>query len=196
MAATFAPYQDTPESSRALSPPPLPPLTQSRTSLLLPSPRAYDQTASDQTDSFQASPPASPPLPHSPSHLPPPWRLPLPSAATHTPPPTTTFPALRLAHSAALAYVLPPVSSILLLCYERESEYVRFHAWQASLLFSFLAVVHVIFSWSSVVGWGLVGGEVGAVAWLVRKAWVGAETLERYQVPFFGPLASSLLDDE
>lgn len=40
-----------------------------------------------------------------------------------------------------MAYILlPPAAGVLLLITEHKSDYVRFHAWQSSLLFTFLAV--------------------------------------------------------
>lgn len=48
---------------------------------------------------------------------------------------------LRLDILACLAYVaLPPAGGALLLLLERRSDYVRFHAWQGSLVFGFLFV--------------------------------------------------------
>lgn len=47
----------------------------------------------------------------------------------------------RLDWEAAMAYILlPPAAGVLLLITEHKSDYVRFHAWQSSLLFTFLAV--------------------------------------------------------
>jgi len=48
---------------------------------------------------------------------------------------------MRLDYEACLAYLLlPPAGGALLLVFERKSDYVRFHAWQSSLLFGFLFV--------------------------------------------------------
>jgi uncharacterized membrane protein len=198
MAASFAPYQDTPESSRALSPPPIhsPRTSLDRTrhtashSITSPSnSRTYDQQ-----DYFHGG--------QSPSAEPPPERTPWTSA-----PPFgsrredvdmfTTSLGWRLDYEACLAYLLlPPAGGVLLLMLEHQSDYVRFHAWQSSLLFGFVFVVHVIFSWSEFISWVMVVGDLGVVAWLVYRAWVDAATLERYEVPFFGALATSILDDE
>lgn len=53
---------------------------------------------------------------------------------------STSLP-LRLDYEACLAYLLlPPAGGALLLVFERKSDYVRFHAWQSSLLFGFLFV--------------------------------------------------------
>lgn len=78
-------------------------------------------------------------------------------------------------------------------------------------------IIHVIFSWSSVLSWILFVGDLGLIGWLTFRAYKDgesfpfriklhtilmetnktiAETLDRYKVPFFGKLASQILDDE
>lgn len=74
-------------------------------------------------------------------------------------------------------------------------------------------VVHVIFSWSSILSWLIFAGDLGLIGLLVYKAYIDgmlfpseimlnrflmflAATLDRYEIPFFGPLATSILDDE
>ena len=48
---------------------------------------------------------------------------------------------LRLDYEAMMAYlVLPPAGGVFLLLVEHKSDYVRFHAWQSSLLFSAMFV--------------------------------------------------------
>ncbi|KAF1942742.1 hypothetical protein EJ02DRAFT_433779 [Clathrospora elynae] len=201
MSANFAPYQDTPESSRALSPPPLhsprTSLDRTRNTITSPSTRAYEQH-----DYFQGQSPGA-------DAERAPWKS---STPIHTQPSAsqsgfgrpredvdmfTTSLGWRLDYEACLAYLLlPPAGPVLLLMLEHQSDYVRFHAWQSSLLFAFLFVLHVIFSWSSWISWVLVLGDLGAIGWLTWRAWLDAATLDRYEIPFFGPLASSILDDE
>ncbi|KAK3323674.1 hypothetical protein B0T19DRAFT_443151 [Cercophora scortea] len=104
---------------------------------------------------------------------------------------------MRLDYEACLAYlVLPPLGAILLLILERKSDYVRFHAWQSSLLFTAMFVAHLVFSWSSFFSWLLFIGDIGLIGWLVVKAYRDADTLDRYEVPVIGRLASRILDDE
>ncbi|KAK4103797.1 hypothetical protein N658DRAFT_494309 [Parathielavia hyrcaniae] len=104
---------------------------------------------------------------------------------------------LRLDYEACLAYLaVPPLGGILLLILERKSDYVRFHAWQSSLLFTALFVVHLLFSWSTFLSWVLFLGELVLIAWLVLKAYQDADTLDRYEVPIVGRIASRILDDE
>lgn len=102
---------------------------------------------------------------------------------------------LRL--EAMLAYVLlPPAGGVVLLIFERKSDYVRFHAWQSALLFTFMFIVHIIFSWTSVISWMLFVVDMVLIAYLAYGAWRNAETLNRVEVPFFGRLAGSFVDDE
>lgn len=98
---------------------------------------------------------------------------------------------------AMLAYlVLPPAGGMVLLLFEHKSDYVRFHAWQSSLLFSALFLVHIIFSWTKVVSYMLLTVDLLAILYLSYGAFRNAETLDRVEVPFFGRLASSFVDDE
>lgn len=104
---------------------------------------------------------------------------------------------IRLDYEACLAYLLlPPAGGVLLLVMERKSDYVRFHAWQSALLFSAMFVLHLILSWSSFLSWVLFVGDLGLIGYLTMRAYRDADTLDRCEVPFFGPLASKILDDE
>jgi len=104
---------------------------------------------------------------------------------------------LRLDYEACLAYLaLPPLGAIILLILERKSDYVRFHAWQSSLLFTAVFVLHLIFSFSTFLGWVIFLADLGLMAFLTLKAYRDADTLDRFEVPFFGQLASRFLDDE
>jgi uncharacterized membrane protein len=88
----------------------------------------------------------------------------------------TTSLGWRLDWEACLAYLLlPPAGGVLLLVLEHQSDYVRFHAWQSSLLFAFLFVVHVIFSWSGFISWVLFIGDLALIAWLTRRAYLDGE---------------------
>ncbi|KAF2487816.1 hypothetical protein BDY17DRAFT_320330 [Neohortaea acidophila] len=102
---------------------------------------------------------------------------------------------LRL--EACLAYLLlPPAGGVVLLLFEHKSDYVRFHAWQSAMLFSAVFLLHVVFSWTAVVSWMLFVGDLGLIVYLTACAWRNAGTLDRVEVPFFGRLASSFVDDE
>ncbi|KAK5107406.1 hypothetical protein LTR62_001310 [Meristemomyces frigidus] len=104
---------------------------------------------------------------------------------------------MPLGLEALLAYlVLPPAGGMILLIFERKSDYVRFHAWQSALVFSALFLVHIIFSWTKVVSYMLLAVDLLLIIWLGYGAWRNAETLDRVEVPFLGRLASSFVDDE
>ena len=104
---------------------------------------------------------------------------------------------ISLPIEACLAYLLlPPAGGVVLLLFEHKSDYVRFHAWQSAMVFSALFLLHVVFSWTSVVSWILFAGDLVLIAYLTACAYRNAETLDRVEVPFFGRLASSFVDDE
>lgn len=98
---------------------------------------------------------------------------------------------------ACLAYLLlPPAGGVVLLLFEHKSDYVRFHAWQSALLFSAIFLLHIIFSWTKIISWMLFAFDLVLIGWLTYGAYRNAETLDRLEVPFFGRLASSFVDDE
>ncbi|CAJ2512675.1 Uu.00g007940.m01.CDS01 [Anthostomella pinea] len=104
---------------------------------------------------------------------------------------------IRLDYEACLAYVgLPPLGAIVLLILERKSDFVRFHAWQSSLLFTFMFIIHLLFSWSRFLSWVLFIADLGLMGWLALRAYRDADTLDRFEVPVFGQIASRILDDE
>ncbi|TGJ80663.1 hypothetical protein E0Z10_g8099 [Xylaria hypoxylon] len=104
---------------------------------------------------------------------------------------------LRLDYEAVLAYIgIPPLAAIILLILERKSDYVRFHAWQSSLVFTAMFVLHLIFSWSTFLSWIIVLGDLALIGFLALHAYRDADTLDRFEVPIFGRIASRILDDE
>ncbi|PON27584.1 hypothetical protein TGAM01_v203351 [Trichoderma gamsii] len=94
---------------------------------------------------------------------------------------------LRLDYEASLAYLaFPPIGAVILLILERNSDYVRFHAWQSALLFTAIMVFHLLFSWSSFLSWIFFIGDLVLMGFLALKAYQDAEILERYtRKPFF-----------
>ncbi|KAF2712263.1 hypothetical protein K504DRAFT_464345 [Pleomassaria siparia CBS 279.74] len=191
--SNFAPYQDIPESSRALSPPAVasPRIASPRTSLdrtrstgtaAGSSPSYQNQNFGGQQDLERT-----------------PWNAVsggFGGAREHVDVFETRL-GLRMDYEACLAYLLlPPAGGVLLLLMEHRSDYVRFHAWQSSLLFSFIFVLHIIFSWSSIISWFMFILDLCLIGFLTMHAYQDAETLEHYHVPFFGPLASSFLGEE
>lgn len=104
---------------------------------------------------------------------------------------------LRLDYEACLAYLaLPPLGAIVLLILERKSDYVRFHAWQSGILFTVVFVIYLLFSWSTVLSWLISIATLGLMGFLTFRAYRDADTLDRFETPVFGPLASRILDDE
>jgi len=184
----FAPYQDdAPETERALSP------TLRRSLSISPNPRSPTKP----------TPRTSPTIPKPATHITSNGYAQIGSSGGHLEAGrgrldefATTLP-LRLDWEACLAYLLlPPAGGVLLLVVEHKSDYVRFHAWQSSLLFTALFVLHVIFSWSSFMSWVIFIGDLGLIGYLTYRAYIDADTLDRCEVPFFGALASRILDDE
>lgn len=72
----------------------------------------------------------------------------------------------------------------------------RFHAWQSALLFTIIFIFHLVFSWSAFFGWLFFLCDLALVAFLTMRAYRDADMLDRYEVPFFGQIASRFLDDE
>ncbi|KAL1958258.1 hypothetical protein VTO42DRAFT_4766 [Malbranchea cinnamomea] len=104
---------------------------------------------------------------------------------------------IRVDYEAMLAYLLlPPAGGVFLLLVEHKSDYVRFHAWQSSMLFSALFIIHMIFSWSSLISWLLFICDLALIAFLSMHAYRDVDSLEHYEIPFFGRLANSFVEDE
>ncbi|CAL5872585.1 uncharacterized protein PFLUO_LOCUS6850 [Penicillium psychrofluorescens] len=104
---------------------------------------------------------------------------------------------IRMDIEAALAYLLlPPAGGVFLLLTEHKSDYVRFHAWQSSMLFTVIFILHLILSWSSFLSRALFIIDLVIIGFLSMKAYLGVDTLEHFEVPFFGRLANSFVDDE
>lgn len=103
---------------------------------------------------------------------------------------------LRLDYLAVLAYIFPPASGVLLLLLEHKSDYVRFHAWQGSLTFAVVFIIHLIFSWSAALSWMLFILDLLLITFLARHAYTDVDTLEHYELPIFGRMANRFVDDE
>lgn len=97
----------------------------------------------------------------------------------------------------ALAYLLGPVTGILLLVTEKKNDYVRFHAMQSTVLFGAILLLNVVLAIVPVLGWiiALILSPLLALAsfvlWLLLmwKAFNG----EKYKLPYFGDLAEKQL---
>lgn len=51
----------------------------------------------------------------------------------------------------------------------------RFHAWQSSLVFAALFVLHLLLSWSRFLSWLLFVGDLGLIVLLVFRAYRDGE---------------------
>lgn len=129
----FAPYQDeSPEVERALSP-------------------TLGDPNRSKSPGLQ-SPRVSPPVPgFSPTHRAPPNQYggqpDLEGGRLHLAAFNTSLP-IRMDVEAMLAYLLlPPAGGVFLLLVEHDSDYVRFHAWQSSMLFTALFVSATLRFW-------------------------------------------------
>ncbi|KAM0325723.1 hypothetical protein ACHAQA_007023 [Verticillium albo-atrum] len=198
----FAPYQSSPpERERALSPQPTSPRASADFRRPFSPPAAAPAGFQYQYQQDQYSQPSPPPLQH-----PQPQRgwqpsLPgaYPGADAHREGVSEfdTSLGIRLDYEASAAYLaLPPLGAILLLIGERNSDYVRFHAWQASLLFTAILVIHLIFSFSGFLSWLFFLGDIFLMVWLAMRAYQDADTLDRFELPIIGRIASNILDDE
>lgn len=104
---------------------------------------------------------------------------------------------IRLDYEAMLAYLLlPPAGGVFLLLVEHKSDYVRFHAWQGSMLFSILFVLHLCFSPSRILSWMLFVVDLVLMAFLASRAYRDVDTLEHFELPILGRLANRWVDDE
>ncbi|KAG0173933.1 hypothetical protein DFQ30_006565 [Apophysomyces sp. BC1015] len=108
----------------------------------------------------------------------------------------TTLP-IRVDVEAALAYILGPVTGLFFLICERQNDYVRFHAWQSTLVSLTLMSIHFVLMFiSSFLSWTLFFVDVGLLVWLTYRAYLDGASLERYELPYAGPLASEWVDTE
>ncbi|KAI8982117.1 hypothetical protein BDF20DRAFT_452175 [Mycotypha africana] len=104
---------------------------------------------------------------------------------------------IRVDVEASLAYLAGPITGLLLLILERQNDYVRFHAWQSSLTFSSLMVLQFIMLFiSNFLSWVLFFFSIFLLIWLAYRAYLDGVSLERYEVPYFGPMASEYVDEE
>ncbi|KAF2860266.1 hypothetical protein K470DRAFT_258025 [Piedraia hortae CBS 480.64] len=98
---------------------------------------------------------------------------------------------LPLGVEAALAYLLfPPAGAIVLLLFERKSDYVRFHAWQALLLILSLGLVHLVLAWTVIGSWILFALDMLLLAYLAFRAYRDSLVLDRVEVPVIGPVVN------
>ena len=56
----------------------------------------------------------------------------------------------------------------------------RFHAWQSSLLFSAIFVLHLIFSWSKFLSWVIFVGDILLIGYLTMRAYRDGKSWIKY----------------
>ncbi|KAI9026905.1 hypothetical protein DFJ74DRAFT_527216 [Hyaloraphidium curvatum] len=92
--------------------------------------------------------------------------VPIPGAALDPARFETSLP-IRLDIEAALCYVLGCVSGVFFLMFETRSNYVRFHAYQSSIFFLGLVLLHFVLQFiSSVLSWMLFAFDLICIAFL------------------------------
>ena len=92
--------------------------------------------------------------------------------------------------AGVLAYALGWISGIALLVTERENRFVRFHAFQSTIVFGALCILWYFGLAIPFLGWAvafLIITPLSAVIWLLMmfKAYHG----ERFKLPFAGAIA-------
>ena len=104
----------------------------------------------------------------------------------------TSSTGLKKETSAALSYVLGPVTGVLFLVLEKDP-FVRFHAMQSIVTFVGLIIIQWVFG-LTIILLPLVPliGILMFVLWLVLiyKAWQG----DKMEVPFFGKITKQLVE--
>ncbi|TPX47468.1 hypothetical protein SeLEV6574_g02645 [Synchytrium endobioticum] len=104
---------------------------------------------------------------------------------------------IRVDIEAAAAYALGCISGIMLLILETKNDYVRFHAWQSTIVFAFMLVMHFFWMFiSTVISWMLFVCDVALIGWLSYRAYVNGDSLERYELPYVGAISSRYVDTE
>ncbi len=96
----------------------------------------------------------------------------------------------------ALAYLLGFLSGIFFILTEKKSSFVRFHAWQSTIVFGLFFVADIILGFLPIFGFFLVNilGLTAFVLWLflMWKAYQG----EQYHLPYVGAWADQQLAKE
>ena len=64
------------------------------------------------------------------------------------------------------------------------------------MLFTTTLLFYLLVSWSSFLGWLVILGDIVLAVALALRAYQDADTLDRYEVPVLGGIASRFLDDE
>jgi len=91
--------------------------------------------------------------------------------------------------AAALSYLLGWLTGILFFVIEKESQFVKFHAMQSTVLFLCMTILNFVLGFIPFIGWMLAGliSLVGLILWLVSmyRAYRG----EKFKWPIVGEFA-------
>ncbi|OGG03820.1 hypothetical protein A2W14_04730 [Candidatus Gottesmanbacteria bacterium RBG_16_37_8] len=98
----------------------------------------------------------------------------------------------------AAAYLLGPITGIVLLLMEKKNGYVRFHAMQSTIVFGAIILFNIALGIVPILGWlvALILSPIimigSFVLWLflMWKAYSG----EKFKLPYFGNLAEKQLE--
>lgn len=97
--------------------------------------------------------------------------------------------------AAVIAYLFGWISGLIIYLLEKESRFVRFHAFQSMILFGGLSLLLAILVRVPVIGWvfGLFGGLAAFAFWIMGmiKAYQG----ELFRFPIVGDIAASQLKE-
>ncbi|KAJ9060059.1 hypothetical protein DSO57_1034923 [Entomophthora muscae] len=98
---------------------------------------------------------------------------------------------------AALVYLLGCLTGILFLIIEQKNDYVRFHAWQASILGVITLLLQGFVAMTlSFLNWPLFIVLVLLAVFLAYQAYSDANSLVRYHLPYLGFYAAKWTDEE
>ncbi|ALO60575.1 hypothetical protein CNE03395 [Cryptococcus deneoformans JEC21] len=107
----------------------------------------------------------------------------------------------RVDAMAAAAYLAGPLTALVFLILETRNDYVRFHAYQSALLTTPLLVLLLLFNLllplPAFLRTLFIVASVGATLYAAFRAWRDAqEGLERYWLPYIGPIAERWVSEE
>jgi len=108
---------------------------------------------------------------------------------------------LRVDMLAAFAYVMGPISALLLLILETHNDYVRFHAYQSALLSTPLVLLRIaatLLQFPSFLRTFLTLVMIISLLYMTWQAYIGAarDGLVRFQTPWIGPIADRWVSEE
>lgn len=105
---------------------------------------------------------------------------------------------MRADAEAALTYILGCFSGLFFLMFETKNDYVRFNAWQSTLVGTGFFLLQAIFGIAGVsfMVWLLIIFQLIVIVFLAFMAYQRATSLERFKLPLIGVVASNWTDSE